>query len=95
MARRIVRGSKFRVGQRVIVDGDYNGDYCGRVIKTHPRLGKLAKGYGDGTCIAPGVTVLVDRWDGVDYLGQRPGFESFEIIAHDAETRSANSHALC
>ena len=50
MARRIVRGSRFRVGQRVIVDGDYN---C-------------------------------------DYFGQRPGFESFEIIAHDAETRCAS-----
>lgn len=81
MARRIVRGSKFRVGQRVIVDGDYNGDYFGRVIKTHPRLGTLA---------TPGVTVLVDRWGDVDYRGQCPGFESFEIIAHDAKTRSAN-----
>ena len=32
MARRIVRGSRFRVGQRVIVDGDYNCDYFGRVV---------------------------------------------------------------
>ena len=90
MARRIVRGSKFRVGQRVIVDGDYNGDYIGRVIKTHTRLTKTPSIHGEGTIIAPGVTVLVDHWEGVDYLGQRPGFESFEIIAHDAETRSAN-----
>jgi hypothetical protein len=95
MARRIVRGSKFRVGQRVIVDGDYNGDYYGRVVKTHPRLVKTPSMTGSGTFIAPGVTVLVDRWEGVDYLGQHPGFESFEIEAHDAETRSANSHALC
>jgi len=90
MARRIVRGSKFRVGQRVIVDGDYNGDYSGRVIETHTRLAKTRSIHGEGTIIAPGVTVLVDRWEGVDYLGQRPGFESFEIIAHDAETRCAN-----
>jgi hypothetical protein len=76
----------------VIVDGDYNGDYCGRVVKTHPRLVKTPSIHGDDTCIAPGVTVLVDRWEGVDYLGQHPGFESFEIEAHDAETRSANSH---
>ena len=90
MARRIVRGSKFRVGQRVIVDGDYNGDYFGRVIKTHARLVKTPSIHGGGTCIAPGVTVLVDHWEGVDYLGQYSGFESFEIIAHDAETRCAN-----
>lgn len=90
MARRIVRGSKFRVGQRVIVDGDYNGDYFGRVVKTHVRLVKTPSIHGEGTIIAPGVTVLVDRWEGVDYLGQHPGFESFEIIAHDAETRCAN-----
>jgi len=76
----------------VIVDGDYNGDYYGRVVKTHPRLVKTPSIRGDGTSIAPGVTVLVDRWEGVDYLGQHPGFESFEIEAHDAETRSANSH---
>lgn len=90
MARRIVRGSKFRVGQRVIVDGDCNGDYSGRVIKTHARLVKTPSIHGAGTIIAPGVTVLVDRWEGVDYRGQRPGFESFEIDAHDAEARRAN-----
>ena len=90
MARRIVRGSKFRVGQRVIVDGDYNGDYIGRVVKTHIRLTKAPSIHDETPLTAPGVTVLVDRWEGVDYLGQHPGFESFEIIAHDAETRSAN-----
>ena len=90
MARRIIRGSKFRVGQRVIVDGDLNGDYFGRVIKTHTRLVKAASIYDESTTTAPGVTVLVDRWEGVDYRGQYPGFESFEIIAHDAETRCAN-----
>ena len=89
MARRIVRGSRFRVGQRVIVDGDYNCDYFGRVVKAHVRLAKTPSIHGAGTIIAPGVTVLVDRWEGTDFLGQRPGFESFEIIAHDAETRLA------
>jgi len=89
MARRIVRGSKFRVGQRVIVDDDCSGDYFGRVIKTHVRLDKSTSIHDESTTTAPGVTVLVTRWEGVDYLGQRPGFESFEIIAHDAETRSA------
>jgi len=74
----------------VIVDGDYNGDYIGRVIETHTRLAKTAPRPLEGMIIAPGVTVLVDHWEGVDYLGQRPGFESFEIIAHDAETRCAN-----
>jgi len=90
MVRRIVRGSKFRVGQRVIVDGDCNGDYYGRVIKTHFRLTKHTSIHNDVQTTAPGVTVLVDRWEGVDYLGQYPAFESFEIIAHDSETRSAN-----
>ena len=90
MARRIVRGSKFRVGQRVIVDGDYNGDYIGRVVKTHIRLTKTPSIHDESTITAPGVTVLVDRWEGVDYLGQCPGFESFEIDAHDEETRCAN-----
>lgn len=90
MARRIVRGSRFRVGQRVIVDGVHDGYYFGRVVKTHVRLTKTPSIHGTGMIIAPGVTVLVDRWEGTDYLGQRPGFESFEIIAHDAETRCAS-----
>lgn len=88
MARRIVRGSKFRLGQSVIVDGDYNGDYFGRVVETHFRLTKHTSIHNDVQTTAPGVTVLVTRWEEVDYNGSYPGLEPFEIIAHDTEVRS-------
>lgn len=84
MARRIVRGSKFKVGQRVVIDGDSSGDYIGHVVETHFRLKKPAI-FGLQPKISSGVTVLVDYWDGSLYRGQSPGFESFEIIAYDEE----------
>jgi len=84
VTRRIVRGSRFKVGQRVVVDGDSSGDYIGHVVETHFRLKKPAI-FGLQPNISPGVTVLVDYWDGSLYRGQNPGFESFEIIAYDKE----------
>ena len=86
MTRRIVRGSKFKVNQRVVVDGDCNGNYHGRVIKTHARLRKTKNTFDNRLVTAPGVTVLVDEWEGVKYdYNSGPGFLPFEIIAHDID----------
>ena len=86
MTRRIVRGSKFKVNQRVVVDGDCNGNYHGRVIETHVRLTKTKNTFDNRLVTAPGVTVLVDEWEGVKYdYNSGPGFLPFEIIAHDNE----------
>ena len=86
--RRIVRPvrplSQFKVGQAVTVEGDYNGDYHGTVVKTHNHLSLLTSSYSDDHVTAPGVTVKVTRWEGVDYNGPKgSAFAPFEICAHD------------
>lgn len=84
MARRLVRGSIFKVGEKVIVEGDFSGDYLGVVIKTHKALTKPIGGLDlDGTLQThPGVTLRVTRWEGrdLDY--------NMEIVAWDSETRA-------
>jgi len=85
--RRIVRParSQFRVGDRVRVDGDYNGDYFGVVIEATGRLRKIADVHDMVEKTAPGVGVRVHRWEGqaVD----------FEIIAFDTETQLDGARA--
>lgn len=78
--RILVRGSKFKVGQRVRVDGDATGDYVGRVTQTHVALEKLVSSFEHQTAKKPGVTVLVSEWEGmaIDY--------KMEIVAWDEET---------
>ena len=86
MTRRVVRGSKFRVNQRVVVDGDCNGNYCGTVVKTHDRLRKTRSTFDNRLVAAPGITVLVDEWEGVKYdYNSGLGFLPFEIVAHDTD----------
>jgi len=61
--------SKYKVGDRLAVDGGAGGDYKGRVTSTHEHLKKFRSSYDDTTETHPGVTLLCDWWDGspVDY----------------------------
>lgn len=79
--RILVRGSKFKVGQKVRVDGDSCGDYFGVVIERHVALTKPVSSYDDRNETKPGVTVRVSRWEGVDVSDDR-----MEIVAWDDET---------
>mgnify|MGYP003999977587 FL=1 len=88
MARRITRKrlhSKFRIGQRVAGDGDYNGDYFGTVVRQE-RVTKPASSHDPALQTHAGTIVLVDRWEGSDFLGS----DRFEIQAWDSETRSVS-----
>jgi len=76
------RKSRFRVGQFVRVESEYNGDYFGLVTETHDAI----KLYTDvmqpnHTETKPGVTVLVTRWEGCR-RSELPG-EEMVICAHD------------
>jgi hypothetical protein len=88
--RRIIRNrtwdSRFKVGQHVTADGDSNGDYHGRVVKTHRNL-TLTTHTGEQRTL-PGVTIEVTRWEGIDYNGAPDtAFAPFLINAHDKDTR--------
>lgn len=80
--RILVRGSAFHIGQNVIINCEYNGDYHGIVTATHVRL-TLCAGHLAEELTAPGVTIEVTRADGVDLFGKW----RFEINGHDADTR--------
>tara|TARA_R110000824_G_scaffold95253_18_gene229168 strand:- start:126 stop:716 length:591 start_codon:yes stop_codon:yes gene_type:complete len=77
--------SQYKINDRVVVEGDPNGNYEGWVIAVHSRLTKPSP-VREGTQLTkPGVTVLVDRWEGVAYDGQDGASEPFEILAWDNE----------
>lgn len=78
--RILVRGSKFKIGQKVRVEGHSTGDYLGVVIERHPALTKSASPYDDRLETKPGVTVKVTNWEGVEQ-------DDMEIVAWDEETR--------
>ena len=86
--RRIIRNlSAFKVGQMVTVEGDYSGDYHGTVVKTHNHLKLQTTHHNENSTTAPGVTIKVTRWEGVDHNGPKgSAFEPFEICAHDSIT---------
>jgi hypothetical protein len=92
--RRIVRhrtlDSRFRVGQHVAVDGHACGDYHGTVVQTHRHLRLVTDPHTGAEATLPGITVLVTRWEGVDYHGQPGDADApFTIVAHDRDARRA------
>ena len=80
MTRRLIRGSRFHVGQRVRVQAEYTGDYLGVVTETHPHL--LKDDQDDHMVGKAGVTVKVDHYDGDDLAPEM----TFHIYAWDDET---------
>lgn len=86
--RRIIRNlSAFKVGQQVTVEGDYNGDYHGTVVKTYNHLTLVTDTFTGEQTTLPGVSVKVTRWEGVDYNGREgTAFAPFIIDAHDRIT---------
>jgi len=85
--RRISRRPQptFRIGNRVTVDGDYNGDYTGTVIEIG-RYTKAASLHEPNPQTKPGAVVLVDTWEGRYYVGD----ERFEVVAWDCEAHRAS-----
>lgn len=66
--KRLIRGSQFKIGDHVRVDGDSAGNYYGYVVEKHYGL-QLLNSYTDEVESHPGITVNVYKWDGmtVDY----------------------------
>jgi hypothetical protein len=84
--RRIVRGSKFKIGDQVIVEGDASGDYLGKVTARHLALTKPVSSTpgsesGVENQTKPGITVRVSRWEGMD-LDYK-----MDIVVWDEEAR--------
>lgn len=76
--RILVRGSKFKIGQEVQVNGDASGDYIGVVTERHMALTKSVSAYIDRQETKPGVTIRVQTWGGFDVSGDRMDIEAWD-----------------